>query len=230
MNHPNDPVEQLVGLLSRLPGYGRRSARRAVLKMLQDPQRLMLPLADGLRIAAEAVRPCEVCGKLDTASPCHVCRDPHRERGLVCVEEGVADLWALERAGAHRGLYHVLGGVLSPLGGVGPEDLRIQSLVRRVACNQAGKVGAIGGVREKIKGAERDGATVFLVPESNCADIGTLSTDLKLVKVGTLKDADGAHVVGDSRPGATTLALRERLTGIQYGLAEDVHGWMHRIV
>lgn len=138
---PNDPVEQLVALLSRLPGLGRRSARRAVLKMLQDPQRLMLPLAGALNAAAEAVGPCRVCGNLDTQDPCHVCRDPRRERGLVCVVEGVADLWALERGGAHRGLYHVLGGTLSALGGVGPEDLSIQPLVERIAA---------GGVEEVI--------------------------------------------------------------------------------
>ncbi|WP_426959914.1 recombination mediator RecR [Muricoccus radiodurans] len=138
---PNDPVEQLVALLSRLPGLGRRSARRAVLKMLQDPARLMLPLATALEVAAEAVRPCGVCGNLDTRDPCGVCRDPRRERGLICVVEGVADLWALERAGAHRGLYHVLGGTLSALGGVGPEDLSIQPLVARVAG---------GGVEEVI--------------------------------------------------------------------------------
>ncbi len=101
---PNDPVEQLVALLSRLPGLGRRSARRAVLKMLQDPQRLMLPLADGLRDAAEAVRSCEVCNNLDVVSPCNVCRDPRRDRGLICVVEGVSDLWALERGGAHGGV------------------------------------------------------------------------------------------------------------------------------
>lgn len=136
----NDPVEQLIGLLSRLPGLGRRSARRAVLRMLQDPGRLMLPLADSLRVAADAVRACEVCGNLDTRSPCSVCRDPHRERSLICVVEGVADLWALERAQAHRGLYHVLGGVLSALGGVGPEDLSIQALVRRAAEDEVREV------------------------------------------------------------------------------------------
>ncbi|WP_424135973.1 recombination mediator RecR [Roseomonas chloroacetimidivorans] len=138
---PNDPVEQLVALLSRLPGLGRRSARRAALKMLQEPQRLMLPLARALDAAAEAVKPCRACGNLDTQDPCNVCRDPRRERGLVCVVEGVADLWALERAGAHRGLYHVLGGTLSALGGVGPEDLAIQPLVERIAA---------GGVEEII--------------------------------------------------------------------------------
>ncbi|TPG58049.1 recombination protein RecR [Roseomonas nepalensis] len=137
---PNDPVEQLIHLLSRLPGLGRRSARRAVLKMLQDPQRLMIPLARSLEAAAEAVRPCRVCGNLDTRDPCSVCRDPRRERGLVCVVEGVSDLWALERAGAHRGLYHVLGGTLSALAGVGPEDLSIQPLVERVSGGEVEEV------------------------------------------------------------------------------------------
>ncbi|MBB5688470.1 recombination protein RecR [Roseomonas alkaliterrae] len=128
----NDPIEHLIGLLSRLPGLGRRSARRAVLKMLMDPAGRMLPLAEALQHAAEAVRPCETCGNLDTASPCGICRDAHRDRRLVCVVEGVADLWALERAHAHRGTYHVLGGLLSALGGTGPEDLSIAPLLRRI--------------------------------------------------------------------------------------------------
>src|SRR5690606_18015929 len=100
----SEPIERLVSLLAKLPGLGRRSARRAVLKMLMEPERTMLPLADALREAAEAVRPCEICGNLDTVSPCAICRDPRRERGLICVVEGVADLWALERAQVHRGL------------------------------------------------------------------------------------------------------------------------------
>jgi len=129
---PNDPIEHLISLLSRLPGLGRRSARRAVLKMLMDPGDKMLPLADALRAAADSVRPCEVCGNLDAASPCHICADHHRDRRLVCVVEGVADLWALERAHAHRGTYHVLGGLLSALGGTGPEDLSITPLLRRI--------------------------------------------------------------------------------------------------
>ncbi|MES2711361.1 MAG: recombination mediator RecR [Pseudomonadota bacterium] len=147
-----DPVEDLIALLARLPGYGRRSARRAVLRMLMDPQRQMLPLADALRGAAEAVRPCEVCGNLDTRSPCHICDDPQRMRGLICVVEGVADLWALERAQAHRGSYHVLGGTLSALAGIGPEDLRIQPLLARIEA---------GGVEEIIIAlpATVDGAT-----------------------------------------------------------------------
>lgn len=128
-----DPIEHLIGLLSRLPGLGRRSARRAVLKMLMRPDQQMLPLAEALQKAAEAVRPCSVCGNLDARDPCGICRDPDRERELICVVEGVADLWALERAHAHRGLYHVLGGTLSALGGTGPEDLSIQPLLGRLA-------------------------------------------------------------------------------------------------
>jgi len=129
----NDPIEHLIALLSRLPGLGRRSARRAVLKMLMDPDSQMLPLAAALRDAASAVKPCEVCGNLDALSPCGICRDPHRDRTLVCVVEGVADLWALERAHAHQGLFHVLGGMLSALSGTGPEDLAIQPLLARIA-------------------------------------------------------------------------------------------------
>jgi len=128
-----DPIEHLIALLSRIPGLGRRSARRAALRMLMRPQETMLPLAEALSAAARAVRPCESCGNLDASSPCGICRDPRRDRHLVCVVEGVADLWALERAHAHQGLYHVLGGVLSPLGGVGPEDLSISPLLARIA-------------------------------------------------------------------------------------------------
>ncbi|WP_424810431.1 recombination mediator RecR [Roseococcus sp. YIM B11640] len=130
---PDDPVEHLIGLLAKLPGLGRRSARRAVLRMLMDPHSRMLPLAEALRAAAEAVKPCSICGNLDAADPCRVCSDPHRDQGLICVVEGVADLWALERAQAHHGAYHVLGGVLSPLGGVAPEDLSIPALLSRAS-------------------------------------------------------------------------------------------------
>jgi recombination protein RecR len=137
----NDPIERLVALLARVPGLGRRSARRAVLRMLMRPGETMLPLAEALSEAAAAVRPCEVCGNLDARSPCGICRDPRRDRHLICVVEGVADLWALERAHAHRGLYHVLGGTLSPLGGVGPEDLSIRPLLARIEA---------GGVEEVI--------------------------------------------------------------------------------
>jgi recombination protein RecR len=93
----------------------------------------MLPLATALVEAAQAVRPCRLCGNLDSHDPCGICADPRRDRSLICVVEGVGDLWAIERAGAHRGLYHVLGGALSPLGGIGPEDLSVTPLLRRLA-------------------------------------------------------------------------------------------------
>ncbi len=137
----SDPIEALISELARIPGLGRRSARRAALRMLQRPAERIAPLAEALLRAAEAVRPCDVCGNLDSQSPCQVCADPRRDRHLICVVEGVPDLWALERAHVHRGLYHVLGGTLSALGGVGPEDLTIQRLVSRVAQ---------GGVEEVI--------------------------------------------------------------------------------
>lgn len=125
-------VERLIALMARLPGLGPRSARRAALKLLQQPEVRMLPLAQALVDAARAVRVCRICGNLDAQDPCAICADPARDRSLICVVEAVGDLWAVERAGAHRGLYHVLGGVLSPLGGIGPEDLNCASLLARL--------------------------------------------------------------------------------------------------
>jgi recombination protein RecR len=145
-------VEHLIGLLARLPGLGPRSARRAALKMLQEPEKRMLPLAVALAEAARAVKPCADCGNLDSQDPCTICADPGRDRSIICVVEGVGDLWALERALVHRGLYHVLGGTLSALAGVGPDDLNLASLQTRIA---------EGGVKEVILalGATVDGAT-----------------------------------------------------------------------
>ncbi len=122
-------VERLIGLLARLPGLGPRSARRAVLRMLQQPETRMLPLAAAMTEAARAVRPCSICGNLDSRDPCGICADPARDQTLVCVVEGVGDLWALERTNVHRGRYHVLGGTLSALAGVGPADLNTRPLI-----------------------------------------------------------------------------------------------------
>lgn len=135
-----EEIERLIGLLARLPGLGPRSARRAVLRMLQRPESQMLPLAAALTAAANAVKPCSVCGNLDSAAPCAICTDPHRDRSLVCVVEGVGDLWALERAHAHRGLYHVLGGTLSALSGVRPEDLNVRPLLARIEADGVAEV------------------------------------------------------------------------------------------
>jgi recombination protein RecR len=133
-------VEHLIGLLAKLPGFGPRSARRAALRLLQQPETRMLPLAAALTDAARAVRACSQCGNLDSQDPCSICRDAHRDRGVICVVEGVGDLWALERAGVHRGLYHVLGGTLSALAGTGPEDLNVAPLLARLRQGQVTEV------------------------------------------------------------------------------------------
>jgi recombination protein RecR len=126
-------IDHLIALLSKLPGMGPRSARRAALKMLQQPKARMLPLAAALTEAARVVRPCADCGNLDSQDPCTICSDPNRDRSIICVVEGVSDLWALERAMVHRGLYHVLGGTLSAMSGTRPEDLNIAGLLSRIA-------------------------------------------------------------------------------------------------
>lgn len=176
-------VERLIGLLSRLPGFGPRSARRAALRLLMQPETRMLPLAAALEEAARAVRPCGVCGNLDSADPCSICADPKRDRTLVCVVEGVGDLWALERAGVHRGLYHVLGGTLSALAGIGPEELSVAPLLARVAA---------GGVVEVILalGATVDGATTaHLVADRLAATGVAISRVAQGVPMGGALDA-----------------------------------------
>jgi recombination protein RecR len=124
-------IERLIQLLARLPGLGPRSARRAALFLLKKREALMQPLARALDEAAANVRSCSSCGNLDTADPCAICADPRRDAAAICVVADVADLWALERAGAFKGRYHVLGGTLSALDGVGPEQLNIAALVAR---------------------------------------------------------------------------------------------------
>lgn len=127
------PIEELVRLLAKLPGLGPRSARRAALALLRRPDTLLAPLLAALEICARNVRRCSVCGNLDTTDPCSICVDPNRDPDLVLVVEQVEDLWAMERAGAFHGRYHVLGGTLSALDAVGPEELGVERLLRRVA-------------------------------------------------------------------------------------------------
>ncbi|RMF09848.1 MAG: recombination protein RecR [Alphaproteobacteria bacterium] len=133
-------IDDLVRLLARLPGLGPRSARRAVLQLIKRKESLMAPLVRALQTALERIAPCPVCGNLDTVSPCKLCTDSKRDRSVICVVEDVADLWALERAGVYRGLYHVLGGTLSALDGIGPEDLNVAGLVNRVREDTPGEV------------------------------------------------------------------------------------------
>jgi recombination protein RecR len=133
-------IERLIALLSKLPGMGPRSARRATLALLKRKDQLLIPLAQAMAEAAERVRACSICGALDTRDPCAVCADPQRDPALICVVEEAGALWAMERAGAFRGRYHVLGGLLSALDGVGPEALRIQSLVERARSGDVSEV------------------------------------------------------------------------------------------
>ena len=125
-------LDTLIQLLARLPGLGPRSARRAALFLIKRREQVMQPLAAALGAAAAAIRPCATCGNLDTSDPCAICRDPQRDPLAICVVEDLADLWALERTGAFGGRYHVLGGTLSALDGIGPDELNIARLIARL--------------------------------------------------------------------------------------------------
>ena len=124
-------IERLIQLLAKLPGLGPRSARRAALHLIKKREQLMTPLTDALETARERISVCNVCGNIDSQNPCTVCVDPKRDSTVIVVVADVADLWALERAGAVNARYHVLGGTLSPLDGIGPQDLTIDALVSR---------------------------------------------------------------------------------------------------
>lgn len=126
-------IERLIQLLARLPGLGPRSARRAALHLIKKKDELLVPLAQAMGVAVDKIQLCSNCGNVDTINPCTICTDPRRDDAVLVVVEDVADLWALERATATRGRYHVLGGTLSPLDGIGPEDLFIARLVERAA-------------------------------------------------------------------------------------------------
>jgi recombination protein RecR len=124
-------IERLIQLLARLPGLGPRSARRAALFLIKKREQIMAPLGQALATALEKIQICRTCGNIDTQNPCTVCTDPRREPSIIVVVADVADLWALERAHAVNARYHVLGGTLSPLDGIGPQDLTIDALITR---------------------------------------------------------------------------------------------------
>lgn len=128
---PKD-IERLIDLMARLPGLGPRSARRAVLHMIAKRSQILGPLAEAMRVVSDTARECVNCGNIGTADLCDICQDERRADGTLCVVEDVADLWAMERAGIFKGRYHVLGGTLSALDGVGPDQLRIPRLTERV--------------------------------------------------------------------------------------------------
>jgi recombination protein RecR len=126
-------IERLIALLAKLPGLGPRSARRSALALLKKREQLLVPLSRAMAEAAERVRTCQVCGSLDTHDPCAICRDETRDPSVICVVEEMGSIWAMERASAFRGRYHVLGGLLSALDGLGPEALRIGALIARAS-------------------------------------------------------------------------------------------------
>lgn len=164
-------IERLVQLLARLPGLGPRSARRAALHLIKKRDELLGPLSEAMRIAHERIVTCSTCGNIDTSDPCTICRDPRRDPGLLVIVETVADLWALERAGLLSARYHVLGGVLSPLNGVGPDDLNIAGLLDRLR---------EGNVREAILAvnATVDGQTTAHYIANLVSPLGVKTTRL----------------------------------------------------
>ena len=167
----NDEITRAIEQLARLPGLGPRSAQRIVLHLLRHRESRLAPLAEALSALAEAVRVCGVCGNFDTVDPCRICASDKRQKELLCVVKDVADLWAMERAGVFRGRYHVTGGLLSPLDGITPEDLRIPQLVNRVRAD---------GVQEVILALDAtvEGQTTAHYIADTLADAGVTVTHL----------------------------------------------------
>ncbi len=189
-------IERLIELLAKLPGLGPRSARRAVLHLVKRRDSLAQPLSKALADAAKNIKACSECGNLDAQDPCALCTDPKRDETVICVVEDVADLWALERAASFNGRYHVLGGTLSALDGVGPEDLNIPALIGRVAS---------GGVKEVIlaTSATVDGQTTAHYLADRLA-----ATDAKVTEL-----AHGVPVGGELDyldDGTLSAALKDR--------------------
>lgn len=163
-------IDQLIGLMAKLPGLGPRSARRAVLQLIKKRSLLLEPLANAMAEVAATARICQTCGNIGTSDICDICTNPKRDETVICVVSDVADLWAMERASVFKGRYHVLGGVLSALDGVGPDDLRIPHLVGRVK----------GGVTEVILAlsATIDGQTTAHYIADQLEDAGVTVTSL----------------------------------------------------
>jgi recombination protein RecR len=189
-------IERLIQLLAKLPGLGPRSARRAALHLIKNREKLLAPLALAMAEAQDKVTVCSECGNVDTIDPCTICCDPRRDRTILCVVEEVGDLWALERAGAWTGLYHVLGGTLSAMEGIRPEDLAINHLVERAAA---------AGMREVVL------ATNATVEGQTTAHY--ITERLKGLGLSTSRLAHGVPVGGELDyldEGTLTAAMRSR--------------------
>ena len=133
-------IETLIRLFSRLPGFGTRSARRTVLYLIKRRESQLIPLEKAIQDVIDTVQICPICGNLDSQSPCAVCADSRRDDSTICVVQDVADLWAIDRSGAFKGRYHVLGGLLSAIDGTGPEELRLPALERRIRDNNTAEL------------------------------------------------------------------------------------------
>jgi recombination protein RecR len=189
-------IERLIQLLAKLPGLGPRSARRAALYLIKNREKLLSPLSLAMADAQDKVKVCSTCGNVDTIDPCTICSDPRRDRTSLCVVEEVGDLWALERAGAWTGLYHVLGGTLSAMEGIRPEDLAINHLIERAA---------VPGMREVVL------ATNATVEGQTTAHY--ITERLKGLGLSTSKLAHGVPVGGELDyldEGTLTAAMRAR--------------------
>jgi len=189
-------IERLIQLLSKLPGLGPRSARRAALHLVKKKDELLAPLAGAMTVAADKVLVCSTCGNIDTTDPCTICSDPRRDASTIIVVEDVADLWALERASATNARYHVLGGALSPLDGVGPDDLAIDKLAERV------RAGGVGEVILAVNATVEGQTTAHYIMDR------LAGTDVKVSRL-----AHGVPVGGELDyldEGTLTAALRQR--------------------
>ena len=136
----SDEIKSLIKLMSKIPGLGPRSARRSVLSLIKNPEKLMLPLANALIEVSDNIKLCSICGNIDSDIMCGICKDEKRDKATICVVEDIADLWALERSSNFKGRYHILGGVLSAIDGINPEDLRIKELLENISTNKVTEV------------------------------------------------------------------------------------------
>lgn len=136
----SEEIKNLIKLMSKIPGLGPRSARRSVLSLIKNPEKLMLPLAHSLIQVSESIKLCSVCGNIDSDTICGICKDEKRDKNIICVVEDITDLWALERSSSYKGRYHILGGVLSAIDGINPEDLRIKELLENIRLNNVKEV------------------------------------------------------------------------------------------
>ena len=171
-------LDRLAHLLGKLPGLGPRSSGRVALHLLKQKESLMLPLASALADAAYNVSPCDICGNLDSNNPCRICTDEERDKSTCCVVKEVGDLWALERSGVYKGQYHVMGGLLSALDGIGPQELRCDSLVKRASSNTMNEI--ILAMDATVDGQTTAHYLVELLSESNVSVTSVSYTHLTL--------------------------------------------------